>query len=60
MTKEESNYGKFHAIAILMIVLIFLLKLSSSSTPMKPNHEELNTQHNSMLTSTNSNLEEDN
>ena len=58
MTEEESNYGKFHAIAILMIVLIFLLKLSSSSTPMKPHHEGLNSHHDLTLTSTN--LEEDN
>ncbi len=53
MTKDESNYGKFHAIAILMIVLIFLLKLSSSSTPMKPNHEELNTHQSSIPNYTN-------
>ena len=51
MTKDESNYGKFHAIAILMIVLIFLLKLTSSSTP---NHEKLNEESTVKLTSGNS------
>ena len=53
MTEEENNYTKFHAIAILMIALLFLLKLSSSSTPMKPNHEKLNTNNNSEFISRN-------
>ena len=46
LSSDESSYGRFHVVAIAIIVLIFLLKLSSSSTPMKPHHEGLSTQTN--------------
>jgi|LGOV01.1.fsa_nt_gb hypothetical protein len=56
MTTEESNYGKFHVIAILMIVLIFLLKLSSSSIPNKQDHDELGNQKKLDIITAKSNL----
>ena len=53
LSSDETGYGKFHAIAIVLIVLIFLLKISSSSAPMKPNHEGLSTQTNQTTTTAN-------
>ena len=52
-SSDENSYGKFHAIAIALIVLIFLLKLSSSSIPMKPNHERLSTKTNQTTNTSN-------
>ena len=56
LSSDENSYGIFHVVAIAIIVLIFLLKLSSSSTPMKPNHEELSTQTNQTTDTANNTL----
>ena len=55
LSSDESSYGKFHVVAIAIIVLIFLLKISSTSTPMKPNHERLSTKIN-QITNTDSRI----
>ena len=44
LSSDETNYGRFHVVAVTIIVLIFLLKLSSTSTPIEPNHERLSSQ----------------
>jgi len=41
LSSDYPNYGRFHVIAIVIIVLIFLMKISSTSTPIEPNHERL-------------------
>ena len=56
LSSDENNYGRFHVVAIAIIVLIFLLKLSSSSTPIKPNHEGLSTQTNQTTETANNKL----
>lgn len=55
-SSDVNDYGKFHVIAIAVIVLIFLLRLSSSSIPAKPNHEGLSTHVNTSIESVNTTL----